>query len=78
MPFGSIAETGAKPGQKVVCVSIREDGLRHRYLPGKTYTVVDWFGKPCVEGQQHGKKCGAGDEVWLIPFAGFGASWEIA
>ena len=79
MEYTSVAETGAKPGESVVCVSVTEKNLEGvRYVPGLAYKVVGWFGRSCVEGQRHGKKCGAGEEKWIIPFDGFGAVWKIA
>lgn len=75
--YGSIAETGAKPGDVVTCVSCEEQLRGIRYNPGRKYTVKDWFGRPVVEGQMHGKKCGNGEERWLIPFDGFGATWRM-
>lgn len=79
MKANCIEGTGAKPGETVICVEVTEDALRGvRYVPGKKYTVVDWFGRPCVHGQSHGKKCGIGDQLWLLPFAGFGATWKLA
>ena len=76
--YGSVAETGAKPGDKVTCVSC-DDALHGvRYIPGRQYVVQNWFGRPAVNGQLHGKKCGIGEERWLIPFDGFGATWRLS
>lgn len=77
--YKSIKETGAKPGDKVVCEKVWDESLEPcRYTSGRIYTVVDWFGRPCVNGNSHGKVCGAGDSKWLIAFEGYGAEWRLA
>lgn len=74
--FGSIADTGAVPGDLAVCVDPCDEVLR--YTKGRKYPVVDHFGRPHIHGNTHGKLCGAGEERWLIPFEGFGARWARA
>ena len=78
MKCKTIAETGAKPGDTVKCVGLIDESLNAvRYTIGRTYKVVDWFGRPMVEANSHGAKVPTGDR-WLIPFGGAGAVWELA
>lgn len=75
--YGSVAETGAAAGQKVICCSIRDasdEGIR--YTVGRIYDVILSNGRVGVKGNGHGKKVGGGIE-WHIPFSGFGAEWAL-
>lgn len=77
MTYGSIRETGVEPGGFVRCVSVRDGAdIGVRYTPGRDYRVVEWLGRPCVESNGHGKKCGIGNQLWLLPFDDYGAQWE--
>jgi hypothetical protein len=72
--FRSIEETGAKPGDKVRCLSV-DESLKHRFHVGQIYDVIDFCGNPSIRGSSDYR--GAGDNPgWQIPWKGFGATWE--
>lgn len=76
--FGSIEETGARAGDSVLCVSVRDQAdIGVRYTPDQKYRVHNHLGRMCIHGNSHNKKCGNGEEKWLIPFSGFGAQWRL-
>jgi hypothetical protein len=73
-----LQEAGAKPGDTVECVKVRDQSLMGiRYYPGRKYAVHDWFSRPAIHGASHGQTCGAGEERWTIPFEGMGAEWRV-
>lgn len=62
MSAHSVAETGARPGDAVVCVS---STLPHRFRAGGEYRVVSFCGTPCVHGHTD-------TQDWAIPWRGWG------
>ncbi|AWB48871.1 hypothetical protein HYN69_10490 [Gemmobacter aquarius] len=71
--FPSIGETGAQPGDEVLCVTTDNPA---RYTVGKVYAVVSHLGRPHVIGdraQDPVSKKKAGDPM---PFEGWGATWR--
>ena len=74
--FPGIAETGAKPGDTVICVDPGDlGGGGGRFRKGDHYRVIEFAGKPMVHGNSDfgstGKMPG-----WCIPWNGWGARWE--
>lgn len=68
-----IARTGARPGDKVRCLT---SGEPHRYTPGQVFTVVDFCGTPHVwPNSVRGSDWHLGD--WNGPMRGYGATWEM-
>lgn len=70
----SIAETGARSGDKVKCVGTLPTGETfRRFIEGRTYTVIGFCGSPCAYG--HVKADG---ESVGIPARGYGYKWVLA
>lgn len=62
MDAKSVAETGAKPGDTVICVSSE---VPFRFRPGNEYLVVDFCGTASVHGHTD-------EPNWRIPWRGWG------
>lgn len=73
--FGSVAETGAKPGDKVKCVSV-SDAESIRFTKGAIYEVIDFCGSPHVHGSSN-YRGGSEAPEWIIPWRGYGARWQL-
>ncbi|KQI67022.1 hypothetical protein AN189_17505 [Loktanella sp. 3ANDIMAR09] len=69
--FGSIQETGAQPGDTVICVGHRDEAERQNFTKGGRYRVVLAGTQLCVHPnstQANGHR---------IPRVGYGAFWVL-
>ena len=75
--FGSIPETGAKPGDRVRCVESNDP----RWDVGEEFEVILSFGRPAIQSKVVVLPSQAEQRRRVLPYffalSGFGARWVV-